>query len=493
MTVLIDVQQMDNLGAASSRVQKPLQLQSHLTAASNDVDYKESAMSPNPFLEAARQSSQTEHRAQIHQPAVSNQCLGEVASLPMSSSAVDNLTGALLLGSSTQPHHQLQPQLVGGEAPLQRLGIRQLQELLGMNTLGKHLNQSRQHQLHEGQCTTTIATSSTTSSASRLLPQKRPHASISSLLQSSVPAAAFAGVSTTPASGQLPVHHSLADSQTALWPQPEALGAFRSQRASLTGMLRTHTLSACGPSQDCSRSLLQQQTAFLRPFQTALHGPKDAAARQTSSQTLRASPFMQASEPAQGCPLTLHLPRGLGWQGSSLASTEVDSSSKLSSSTSSKGLLMGVCQSQAASPALPQDALHTSVRPHEHLSQRSPCMSGSFRPDRWRNLPSHVAALPSSDAPSDTVPGSSRLCLQGQGLQCQPSFANSTAGNVRGELQWFKDPEAMRQAALMLNAQLAHIDKQVLEHVVPHCGQQGKRGPVLPDASFIQRQVLLTS
>ena len=489
MTVLIGVQQMDNLGAASSKLQRPLQLQSHLTAASNDMDYKESAMSPNPFLEAARQSSQTEHTAQIHQPAGSNQCQGEGASLPMSSSAVDNL-----IGSSTQPHHQLQLQHVGDKAPLQRLEICQLQELLGMNTLGKHLNQSRRDQLHDGQCATTIATSSTRSSTSRLLPQKRSHASVSPLLQSSGPAAAFAGVSTTPASGQLPMHHSLADSQTALWPQPEALGAFRSQRASLTSMLSTHLMSACGPSQDCGRSL-QQQTAFLRPFQTALHGPTDTAARQTSGQNPRANPFTQTSEPAIGCPLSLSLSCGLGWQGRSLASTEVDSGSKLSSSTSSKGLLMGVCQSQVASTSFHQDALDTSVRPHEQLSQRkSPCMSGPLRPNRWRNLPSQAAAPPSSNASSDTLPGSSRLCLQGQGLQCQHSFVNPmTNSNVGGEAQWFKGPEAMRKAALMLNAQLAHIDKQVLEHVVPRCGQQGKGGPGLSDASVIQTQVLLTS
>ena len=260
--MLIDVQQMDNLGAASSRLPKLLQLQSHLTAASNAVDYKDSAMCPNPFLhEASRQSSQAEHSLQRHQPPVSNQCQGEATSVSMLSG---DKAGAVSLGSSSQPLHQLRPQHADCEAPLQRLGIRQLQELLGMKSLGKSL-----HQQHDGQCATKIATSSTTSSTSSLLPQKRPHASVSALLQPSVPAAAFAGLSSAPASGQLLVRPSLTDSQTALWTQPEALEALRSQRASLTGMLRTQSTS-----QSCGQSPQQQQTAFLRPFQTALQGPQ---------------------------------------------------------------------------------------------------------------------------------------------------------------------------------------------------------------------------
>ena len=447
-------------------------------------------MRPNPFLhQATLQSSQADHRLQVHQPPASSQCQGEATSVPMSSGAADNVTGAALLGSSSQPHHQLQSQHAGSEVSLQRLGIRQLQELLGMNTLGKNHNQPRKDQLHDGVGTITMATSRTTSSASRLLPQKRPHADTSPLLQPSIPAAAFAGFPTTPVSAQLPVRHSLADSQTTLWSQPEALGSFRSQRASLTGMLHTHTVSACGLPQDCGQSLLQQQPAFLRPFQTALQGPRDTAARQTSGQTPRANPFTQSSEPASGCPLSRPLLCGPRWQGSSLASTEIDSSCKLRSSTSSKGLLMGVSESQAALRSLPQDALDMSISPHEKLSQRSTCMSGPVRQNCWRNFPSQAAALSSFSAPADTgnVPGSSRLSLQGQALQRQSASAiSSIASTSCAGMQWFEGPEAMRKTALMLNAQLAQIDKQVLEQIVPRCGQQG--GPGLSDAS-IQKQV----
>ena len=452
--MLIDVQQMDNLGAASSRLPKLPQLQSHLTAASNAVDYKGSAMCPNPFLhEAARQSSQAEHSLQRHQPPVSNQSQGEATSVSMLSG---DKAGAVSLGSSSQPLHQLRPQHADFEAPLQRLGIRQLQELLGMKTLGKSL-----HQQHDGQCATKIATSSTTSSTSSLLPQKRPHASVSALLQPSVLEAAFAGLSSAPASGQLLVRHSLTDSQTALWTQPEALEALRSQRASLTGMLRTQSTS-----QSCGQSLQQQQTAFLRPFQTALQDPRETAARQTSGHTPRSHLFTHSSELLSGGRLSLSLPCGPGWQGSSLASTQVGSNSKPSSSTLSKGLLMGACQNQAASPSVPQN--------------------------HWRNLANQAVAPPSSDARGDTVRGSSRLLLQDQGLQSQPASAiSSITSSLCAKPQWFESPEAMHRAALMLNAQLANIDKQVLEHVVPHCGQQGKRGPGLSDTSVIQAQVLL--
>ena len=487
MTVLIDVQQMDNLEAVTSRLPKPLQLQSHLTAASNVLDCQDSAVCPNPFLhQAARQSSQIEHRLQTQQPAVAKQCQEEATSVFMSSNTVDNLTDAVLLGSSAQPHHQLQPQHAGGEAPLQRLGIRQLQELLGMNTLGKNLNQ-----LHDGQCTTTNATSSTTSMTSRLLPQKRPHANICPLLHPSIPAAAFAAPSNAPASGQHPMRHSLADTQTALWSQLEAPGAFRSQRASLTSMLSTHAASACELPQGCGQPLPQQQTVFLRPFQIALQAPRDTAARPTSGQNPRANFFTQSSEPASGRPLSFSLPSGPQWQGSSFASTEVGSNSKLSSSTSSTGLLVGACQSQAASTTLPQDALDMSISPCEKLSQRSSCMFEPLRPNRWHNLASQAVAPPSSShTPSDTVPGSSRLTLQDRGLQCQPACAiSSMTSTFCAKSQWFEGPDAMHEAALMLNAQLAHIDKQVLEHVVPHCGQQGNRGPGPSDTSIIQAQV----
>ena len=440
ITFLTDLQQTDSFGAVSSRLQMPLQLQSHLAAASDDVrssgakhdtphsswgdalppkhkhllgglDHRDSVMCPNPFLHCrAGQSDQSQHKSQLHQPAAPKQHLSETTSVP-ASGAAGYLTGAGLLGSASQTHHQLQSAHARVQPPLERLGIQQLQELLGMGVLSKKPQQPRKTHLHDGQGNTALPTSK------MLLPQKRQP------LQHSFPAAAFADHSTSTAPGQLPGCHSLSESQSALWSQATAMGAFTSQRASLTGM-HTHRMSASGLPQERSEALPQPQTAFLRPFQTALHGAP------TSSQAV-------ATLPHQMSPHRLDL---------------VSSSEQLSPGT-------------------------------------GPSMTVPLRPNRWHNLPTQAS---STDLSPGTVPGLNRAPLQSQPLQSKhlPSALSSIQSNSVEEPQWFEGPEAMRKAALVLNAQLAHIDKQVLEHIVPRCGHESKGGHGCTGAHIIQTQVL---
>lgn len=516
------LQPKDNLATVSSKMQKPPQLQSHLSVASNGAHLsgarqdgpssswgdnpppnkrllctlgdKGSVMCPNPFLDQLTgRSGQLEQRSQLrHQP--STQCPAQTTSAPIPAT-LDNLAGAGLIGSFTESQQQLQPQHVGAESQLKRLGIRQLQELLGM---GRNLKQPRKHQLQDRQLDPTIPTTSIiTSTTSRvLLPQSRQHASFSPLLQPSILTPAVAGPSTVAAFGQLEIHHSLSGSQTALRSQPKAVGAFTSQHASLTGMPRTHMLPAGELPQDCSEALQPQLAAWLRPFQTALKSSKDTAARQPSGQARGLKPPEPWShEQFPGCHSSSSLPSASALQSIGLASTEgLDSGSKRSGPSSSKGVVIGACQSQAALTLLPQASLDRPSSPHEQLSQgKSPSVAGPPRPNRWRNLPNQAVAPPFSNVLSGTAPASNRPFLQGQSLQCQPAPAiSSIADSSLHESQWFEGPEAVRQAALMLNAQLARIDKQVLEHVVPHCGLQGMGAPGLADASLTQTQVFAT-
>lgn len=516
MTAMTVLQLTDNPVAVSSRMQKTPQLHSHLSVASNGVHLggarqdgpssswgdeppphkkllrtlgdKGAGMCPNPFLDQI--SGWPEHRSQLHhQP--STQCRAETTGAPIKG-AVDHLAGAGVTGPFTETQQQLH---VGAESQLKRLGIRQLQELLGM---GRNPKQPRKHQLQDRQLDPTLPTTSiiTSNTCHVSLPQSRQHASFSPLLQPSILTAAVAGPSTF--AGQLPARHSLSSPQTALWSQPEALRAFTSQHATLTGMPRTHTLPAGELPQDCSEALQPQLAALLRPFQTALQGTRDTAARQPSGQPLGLTHPKQLSH---GLLPRCSLPSASAVQSIGLASTEgLDSCSNRSSNPSSnKGVAIGACQSQAALTLLPQASLDTPSSPHKQLSQgKSPSMTGPFRSNRWRNLPNQAVAPPSSNALSGTDPASNRpflqgQSLQGQSLQCQSVPAiSSIASNFLHESQWFEGPEAIRQAALMLNAQLARIDKQVLEHVVPHCGQQGTGAPGLPDASIIQTQVFAT-
>lgn len=516
MTAMPVLQLKDNPAAVSSRVQKPPQLQSHLSVASNGVHLggakqagpssswgvepppnkkllctlgdQGSVMCPNPFLDQITGGSgQLEHRCQLHhQPSTQRQA--ETTGAPTTAAVVDHLAGAGLIGSSTESQQQLQSQHVGAESQLKRLGIRQLQELLGM---GRNQKQPRKHQLQDTQLDSTLPTTSviTGTTSHVLLPPKRQHASFSPLLQPSILAAAAAGPFTWAASGQLPIRHSLSGSQTALQSQPDALGAFISQHASLTGMPRTHMLLADELPQDCSEALQLQLAVLLRPFETAVQRTMDTAAKQPSGQPRGLKALKQLSHD----PFSLPLAPGL--QSIGLASKErLDSGCKRSSPSSSKGVLIGACQSQAASTLLPQASLDMPSSPHEQLSQgKRPYMAGPLRPSRRRNLPNQVIAPPSSNVLSGTIPASNRPLLQGPSLQCQPVPAiSSIASRYLHESQWFEGPEAIRQAALMLNAQLARIDKQVLEHVVPHCGLEGTGAPGRSDASHIQTQVPAT-
>jgi len=58
-------------------------------------------------------------------------------------------------------------------------------------------------------------------------------------------------------------------------------------------------------------------------------------------------------------------------------------------------------------------------------------------------------------------------------------------------VQGCSEPDAMRKAALVLCAQLAQIDKQVLEHIMPQCGHHVRADPQQPGSCSIAQQVPL--
>lgn len=73
------------------------------------------------------------------------------------------------------------------------------------------------------------------------------------------------------------------------------------------------------------------------------------------------------------------------------------------------------------------------------------------------------ASPPASLVGTDYMhPASAAALPQGLSGQHLSGVADSA-----GLLQWPSSSEALRKAALSLNAQLAQIDKQVLQHVVP--------------------------
>ncbi|KAL0048855.1 hypothetical protein WJX82_001004 [Trebouxia sp. C0006] len=74
-----------------------------------------------------------------------------------------------------------------------------------------------------------------------------------------------------------------------------------------------------------------------------------------------------------------------------------------------------------------------------------------------------------------------------------PYGSNVTMGSSshlnKGPAPGCSEPDAMRKAALVLCAQLAQIDKQVLEHIMPQCGHHVRADPQQPGSCSIAQQV----
>lgn len=504
------MQQTEGLGSASARPLS-LELHSHVTATGPGVclpggahdsshsswgdspashkkplcsiDYSDPAMYPDTFLchGGPSLSGQTsEHESQWNLPVAAKPHLAQTASAS-TSSAIEYHTGASLLGPASPPQQQHQQQRAGDPPALERLGIRELQQLLGMSVPSKDMNPPRKQQLHDRQWDAAPATGNMSRT---LLPQKRQHASFSPQLYPCVSAAMLAGKSALTGFRQPSAPYLPADSQSTPWPQPTSLGAVTSQHASSTGM-HAHAASA--------HVLLQHQGAFLQPVQpnqNALQGARDAAARRPSGLPSRYTWDGQSVHESRPEPSpSFSLPFGPVSQSSSLTSAEgVDSSSRLSGPPPSKARLLAACSNQAASALSNQTSLHRPTllaSSSEQLSQGgNPSMGGPLRPNPWLSLANRASAPSLHEASPAAGACPSRSSLQGTGL---PTL--SSVGSSSDDVQRCQGPDAMHNAAQVLNTQLALIDKQVLEHIVPCCGQQGKGGSKLSDAYNIQKQV----
>ena len=159
---------------------------------------------------------------------------------------------------------------------------------------------------------------------------------------------------------------------------------------------------------------------------------------------------------------------------------------------------MDICQSQGLSAASNQPA---TVRPrassasgektvHELAQPRLP-FSGSF--SQWQNLAPSPFAVSKPDISSQPSLGASQsMGHHPVALHAQMLVENCSRNGTSAEVQRCSEPDAMRKAALALNAQLAQIDKQVLEHIMPRCGHHVRADPQQPASCSIAQQVLLS-
>lgn len=462
------------------------------------MDCSDPVSYPDSFLHqegASKSGRKPENALQWNQTAASTQHTAQTASVP-ASGVVDYRAGASLQGPVT--HQQLQSAHGASDPPLlERLGIRQLQQLLGMNIPSRDVNCPGKHQLLDGQWDAVPPAGNVPRT---LLPQKRQHAtSPSQLLPSSingVSATDFTGNTTLTGSRQPAARHSFCDSQSSPWPQARTVDDFNSLQASVAGV-RAHAVSACGQQQFGREPLLRHQATFQQPIQAALQAVRNPAVIWPSGQTLRDTLHggkQSLHKPPLECPTSFALPFRPVSQSSSLASTEaVDSSFKLCGPTPSKAMLLAPCPSQAVLPLSNQTSPHRPTllaSSNEQLSQGSnnASMGDPLRPNPWLNLPTRALAPPLSEAPPAPAPGLSRPSLQGPALL---SLSSIESNSTDGEPGRCEGPDATRKAALVLNAQLALLDKQVLNHVVPRGGTQSQGLSKLSDGLNIQKQVLL--
>ena len=510
----IDVQHKSGYSTANAAAHESAELQSHLTAASDSLrlieamqgdpnsswgdnpphkkrhlrslDDSQSCTYPASFLhQAGRQQPQTAHSLQLPAPPAPRRLLAEVQSAP-ASGALDYLTGMSQPASANQLHHQLQQQHAIGELGLERLGVSQLQELLGMGSAGKEvLDQQDGNQLPASMSGNSLFKSS----LSRVsLPQDCQQGRSSPQVQPTGSAGLPVSPCVLTSTEHSHLHQPFGKPFSGRQPQPMVQNAFSSHLTTFSSA-PSHAASPFGLPQGSRDSLLQQRPATALPLKTAT----DVASRVPVALPSRETPAHQLPfQPQPEASGALSLPfRGLP-QSHLHATSNVASNYRLSGPSSSQA----GGHSQALSALSHQTAVGSAHKPGSAMSL-SEQLSQGLRPPasakhaQWQNLPQRVPMLSPFDTPPEPAPGPTGTPLQKPLLQTQsPSDSVGTKGNSAAHTQWFDEPGAMRQAALVLNSQLAQVDKQVLEHIVPRCGHQGKGGSGITDAYVIQTQVL---
>ena len=164
----------------------------------------------------------------------------------------------------------------------------------------------------------------------------------------------------------------------------------------------------------------------------------------------------------------------------------------------SEATSMDICSSQGLSATSQQPATlrrHASAGVSEQASHdlAQPLLpwGGEFgQPDilpSCPTAPSPFAANTADPTPEPSQGRSQSLRLRPEALH--PNGMTEDAHNSGTSMDLQAEPDSMRKAALVLNSQLAHVDKQVLEHIVPRCGHAGRADSNQSDGYIVAQQV----
>ena len=282
-------------------------------------------------------------------------------------------------------------------------------------------------------------------------------------------------------------------------PQPMVQNAFASHQGLASGP-HSRPQSPFGmslgmSSESNSDRLLQPKSAFPLTLQSSLQAAFDQLPKPLQGQgqkepaAYHASPFGQPDGPS-----AFPVPFRSSPYGSNVT---MGSSSHLNKGPApGEATSMDICNSQGLSAASnqPTNVRHqpsaASDKAVHGLAQPRGSFSGSL--SQWQNLAPSPFAPSKPDLSSQPSLGASQSlghhveALHHQNLVEEPSRDDTSA-----EVQGCSEPDAMRKAALVLCAQLAQIDKQVLEHIMPQCGHHVRADPQQPGTCSIAQQVPL--
>lgn len=327
--------------------------------------------------------------------------------------------------------------------------------------------------------------------------QKSPHAP---QLQGSFSPVSSVGLSSQTALVQ---SGSFALPRSSGRPQPMVQNAFASHQGLASG-LHSRPQSPFGmslglSSESNSDRLLQPKSAFPMTLQSSLQAAFDQLPKPLQGQgekepaAYHASPFGQPDGPS-----AFPMP----FRGSPYGSNvTMGSSSHLNKGPApGEATSMDICQSQGLSAASNQPAnvrhhpQHPSAASSEKVlhgqAQPRRSFSGSF--SQWQNIAPSPSAPSKPDLSSQPSLGASQsLGHHPEALHHQILEEERSHDDTSADVQGCSEPDAMRKAALVLCAQLAQIDKQVLEHIMPQCGHHVRADPQQPGSCSIAQQVPL--
>lgn len=275
-------------------------------------------------------------------------------------------------------------------------------------------------------------------------------------------------------------------------PQPMVQNAFTQPGLQLGS--RSRLPSPFGFPPTPNEGLLQDQPAFNLSVPSQ-HKPIAQPARAPASHALAHQQPLNSSR--MSLPFAM-LSRGehIGASGSLLGETAAMDVCQRSSPSAAVQASPGAKRRSSAMSLSEQVSQGFALQPQGRTAGRP-----------WRRLPSRASAPSpfattkfdsSSGQDLDLPPFRGHFQAQPPQLQRQPSHeplhpnglsTTEVDDDMPDASPWFSQPDAMREAALALNVQLAQIDKQVLERIVPLCGHATGTAPEQSDSHIIVQQV----